>query len=93
MSEKIPEVTGKFILDDESYVVIQAGNINIRFEKIGKDKIRFTNKWNSEVHPHRSAKCDVPHRLFVWACRVAAEILLPKIKKPIISSSYFGIHR
>jgi len=31
MLEKIPEVTGKFISDDESYVVIQAGNINIRF--------------------------------------------------------------
>lgn len=82
----MPEVLCDFLPKDKSYVIIRAGNVNIRFEKKEEKKIKITNKWKPESRIHNPAECDVPRGLFVQACRMAAAILLPsKTKKPIIS--------
>lgn len=78
------EIVCEFVPKDRSYVIIRAGNVNIRFEK-AEEKIRATNKWKPEARVRNHAECDVPHGLFVQACRMAAAILLPEVHKPILS--------
>lgn len=90
------EVFAEKVPKDKSYAVVRAGNVNIRFEVVDGEKIKVTNKWKPEARVHNSAECDVPHGLFVQACRMAAAILLPnKKQKSVISlqPSLFEAHQ
>jgi hypothetical protein len=79
------EVACDFLPKDRSYVIIRAGNVNIRFEPNGK-KLKITNRWKPESRLQDPDTLFVPPVLFWRACRMAAAILLPsKIKKPVIS--------
>ena len=88
------EVLAEKVSKDKTYAVVRAGNVNIRFEVIDGKKLKITNKWKPEARIHNPAECDVPHGLFIRACRMAAAILLPQAKKPTISlqPSLFEAH-
>ncbi len=84
------EVICEFVPKDRSFAVIRAGNVNIRFQKLGNGRIKDTNKWKPDAQVYDPAALFVPPVLFLEAYRMAAAILSPQAKKSIISFWIFA---